>query len=140
MCSIQQTKVIFRSKRIQFLAMRLVLTGATGFVGSHLLKRLLADGHAVRALVRSLQKASLSPDPNLELVQGDVVEGSGLDEAMRGCEAVIHLVGIIAETGNATFEKVHHLGTRNVVESAKRCKIARFVQMSALVSCNLISC
>ncbi|HEV3317100.1 MAG TPA: complex I NDUFA9 subunit family protein [Candidatus Angelobacter sp.] len=112
--------------------MQLLLTGATGFVGSHLLKRLLAEGNSVRALVRSPQKISLSPKPNLELVQGDVVEGAGLDEAMRGCHAVIHLVGIIVEAGSATFERVHHLGTRNVVEAAKRSKIARFIQMSAL--------
>jgi uncharacterized protein YbjT (DUF2867 family) len=112
--------------------MRLLLTGATGFVGSHLLQRLLAEGNTVRALVRNPQEARLAANPALELVQGDVVEGSGLDQAMQGCAAVMHLVGIIAESGNATFESVHHLGTRNVVESAKRGKIARFIQMSAL--------
>jgi NADH dehydrogenase len=51
---------------------------------------------------------------------------------MKGCDAVIHLVGIIVEKGDATFERVHHLGTRNVVEAAKRNNIGRFVQMSAL--------
>jgi NADH dehydrogenase len=118
--------------RIQSLDMQLLLTGATGFVGRHLLKRLLAEGHTVCALVRNPQKARLAPNPNLEFVQGDVVEGSGLDEAMRGCEAVIHLVGIIIEAGNVTFEKVHHEGTRKVVERARRGRIARFIQMSAL--------
>lgn len=112
--------------------MRIFLTGATGFVGSHLLQRLLAEGNSVCALVRNPQKASLSSHPNLELMQGDVIEGTGLDEAMRGCEAVIHLVGIIVESGSVTFERVHHLGTRNVVEAAKRSKITRFIQMSAL--------
>ena len=67
-----------------------------------------------------------------ELVAGDVVEGTGLDEGMQGCDAVIHLVGIIVEKGTNTFERVHHLGTRNVVEAAKRTGIKRFVQMSAL--------
>ena len=51
---------------------------------------------------------------------------------MRGCDAVIHLVGIIAESGKNTFEQVHHVGTRNVVEAAIQNKITRFVQMSAL--------
>ncbi len=51
---------------------------------------------------------------------------------MQGCDAVIHLVGIIMEKGTNTFERVHHLGTRNVVEAAKRTGIKRFVQMSAL--------
>jgi uncharacterized protein YbjT (DUF2867 family) len=112
--------------------MKVFLTGATGFVGGHLLKRLLAEGHSVCALARDPQKTSLPPGPHLELVRGDVIEGTGLDAGMRGCDAAIHLVGIIVENGNATFERVHHLGTRNVVEAAKRNKITRFVQMSAL--------
>lgn len=112
--------------------MKVFLTGATGFVGSHLLQRLLNDGHLVRALVRDPQNSNLLTGANLGLVRGDVVEGTGLDEGMQGCEAVIHLVGIIMETRAATFEKIHHLGTRNVVEAARRNHISRFVQMSAL--------
>ncbi|HEX3091217.1 MAG TPA: complex I NDUFA9 subunit family protein [Candidatus Angelobacter sp.] len=121
--------------------MKIFLTGATGFVGRHMLERLLADGHAVRAALRGLpgQKARvvarsqhLGRKDDFQWVQGDVVEGSGLDQGMQGCDAVIHLVGIIVEKGNNTFERVHHLGTRNVVEAAKRSGIKRFVQMSAL--------
>jgi NADH dehydrogenase len=112
--------------------MKVFLTGATGFVGKHLLERLLVEGHAVRALVREPQKAGSAEDGKAELVAGDVVEGTGLDEGMQGCDAVIHLVGIIVEKGTNTFERVHHLGTRNVVEAAKQTGIKRFVQMSAL--------
>lgn len=112
--------------------MKVFLTGATGFVGSHSLKRLIADGHNVRALVRDPAKAGLPASPQLEAVAGDVVEGTGLDEGMKGCEAVIHLVGIITETRGATFEQVHHIGARNVVEAAKKNSIGRFVLMSAL--------
>src|SRR5258707_1459583 len=117
--------------------MKIFLTGASGFVGSHMLKRLLADGHSVRALVRDPKKASkiaqaTPAQGRIEFFPGDVVEGTGLDAAMQGCDAVIHLVGIIAEKGKGTFEAVHHIGTRNVVESAKKCGIKRFVQMSAL--------
>jgi uncharacterized protein YbjT (DUF2867 family) len=112
--------------------MKVFLTGATGFVGKHLLERLLVEGHAVRALVREPQTAVSAEHGKAELVAGDVVEGTGLDEGMRGCDAVIHLVGIIMEKGTNTFERVHHLGTRNVVEAAKRTGIKRFVQMSAL--------
>src|SRR5216684_4867825 len=111
--------------------MKVLLTGATGFVGGHLLRRLISDGHTVRALVRE-GGAKLSSPPGVETVVGDVVENIGLDEGMKGCDAVIHLVGIIAETRGATFERVHHLGTRNVVEAAKRSGIGRFIQMSAL--------
>jgi NADH dehydrogenase len=112
--------------------MKVFLTGATGFVGRNMLKRLLAEGHSVRALVRDPQKANLAEHAKAELVAGDVVEGTRLEEGMQGCDAVIHLVGIIVEKGSNTFERVHHLGTRNVVEAAKRTGIKRFVQMSAL--------
>jgi len=121
--------------------MKVFLTGATGFVGRYMLERLLADGHAVRAALRGLpgQKArvvarsqQLGRKDDFQWVQGDVVEGTRLEEGMQGCDAVIHLVGIIVEKGSNTFERVHHLGTRNVVEAAKRSGIKRFVQMSAL--------
>jgi len=121
--------------------MKVFLTGATGFVGKHMLERLLAEGHAVRAALRGLpgQNARLvartehiGRKDDFQWVHGDVVEGTRLDEGMQGCDAVIHLVGIIVERGSNTFERVHHLGTRNVVEAAKRAGIKRFVQMSAL--------
>lgn len=112
--------------------MKVFLTGATGFVGRHMLERLLAEGHAVRALVRDPQRANLAEHANAELVAGDIIEGTGLDQGMQGCDAVIHLVGIIVEKGTNSFERVHHLGTRNVVEAAKRTGIKRLVQMSAL--------
>src|SRR4029077_10930185 len=112
--------------------MKVFLTGATGFVGRYMLKRLLAEGHGVRAFVREPQRADALAQNGVELLAGDVAEGSGLDQGMRGCDAAIHLVGIILEKGKNTFERVHHLGTRNVVEAAKRAGIRRFVQMSAL--------
>ena len=112
--------------------MKVFLTGATGFVGRYMLGRLLAEGHTVRALVRDPQKAGKLSQAGLELVRGDVVEGTGLEEGMQGCDAVIHLVGIIVEKGGNTFERVHHLGTRNVVRAARSIGIGRFIQMSAL--------
>ena len=112
--------------------MKVFLTGATGFVGRNVLARLLVEGHTVRALVRDPQKAGQLAQTRVELVPGDVVEGRGLDQGLEGCEAVIHLVGIIVEKGKNTFAAVHHLGTRNVVEAAKRAGVKRFVHMSAL--------
>lgn len=112
--------------------MKIFLTGATGFVGQRMLRRLLDEGHTVRALVRDPAKAA-APAPNAaQPVSGDVVTGVGLDQGMQGCDAVIHLVGIILEKGSNTFERVHHLGTRNVVEAAKRAGIRHFIHMSAL--------
>src|SRR5258708_38047379 len=101
--------------------MQVFLTGATGFVGKHMLKRLLSEGHSVRALVRDPPKASqiaeaASAQERVEFFPGDVTEGTGLDAAMKGSDAIIHLVGIIVEKGKNTFDAVNHIGTRNVVE------------------------
>lgn len=107
-------------------------------MGKNMIRRLLAEGHAVRALIRSqpgervgsLQDSRL--DGNFQCVFGDVVSGTGLNEAVQGCDAVVHLVGIIAERGSNTFDSVHHIGTSNVVEAAKRAGIRRFIHMSAI--------
>jgi len=113
--------------------MKVFLTGATGFVGSHLLTRLLHEGHQVRALVR--RRGALH-DPGIREGTIDEIEGditsSNLSGPIAGCDAVINLVGIIYECEKATFEAVHHEGTRNLVEAARQGRVKRFVQMSAL--------
>jgi len=113
--------------------MRVFLTGASGFVGSHMLRRLLGDGHQVRVLVhrcRALTSDS-SFTPRVEEVEGDITSPTVRNQA-AGCDAVINLVGIIQERGRSTFEAVHHLGTMNLVEAARAGGVKRFVQMSAL--------
>jgi len=113
--------------------MRVFLTGATGFVGSHLLARLLNDGHTVRALVRrrGLLRSAEAPTGRLEEVQDDL-NSENLIKRVARSEAVINLVGIIYERGAETFESVHHQGTRNLVEAARQNGVRRFIQMSAL--------
>lgn len=110
--------------------MKVFLTGATGFVGSHLLRRLLRDGYHVRALVRA--NKNIAPGRGtLEQVEGDL-SSKELAGYMAGCDAAINLVGIIREQGSSTFETVHHLGTLNLVNAARKAGVRRFVQMSAL--------
>lgn len=112
--------------------MRVFLTGATGFVGSHIAARLVADGHRVRALVRDRYAAQSKFGGSVELVPGDLVTGVGLEAAMAGCKAVIHLVGIILEKHGATFEKAHVVATRNLLDAAKAKGVRRWIQMSAV--------
>lgn len=122
--------------------MKVFLAGATGFVGKHMLKRLLLEDHEVRILMRSSEEGPRIVDlglggvpfekMKLSQAPGDVVSGKGLYEGMQGCDAVIYLVGIIMEKGSNTFDAVHHIGVRNAVEAAKRNGIKRFVLMSAL--------
>lgn len=111
--------------------MKVLLTGGTGFVGSHLLQRLLHEGHQVQALVRRPGTLTSSHSGMLEEVQGDL-GSTDLTDQLAGCDAVVNLVGIIYEQGSTTFEAVHHIGTRNLVQAARNTSVRRFVQMSAL--------
>jgi len=110
------------------------VTGATGFVGRALLQRLCAAGHIVRCLVRQGSEADLRGHGAIARIEGDVVTRQGLEEGMAGCDAVIHLVGVIRErrAAGVTFERVHTEGTRNVLEAAEAAGIRRYLHMSAL--------
>src|SRR5574340_1113448 len=98
----------------------ILVTGATGFVGRHLLKRLRQEGLAVRAVVRTPAKAAWLRDLGVEVVPGDIGDQASLDAAAKGCDKVIHLVGIIQEGRGFTFRSVHVDGTRNVLDAAKK--------------------
>jgi NADH dehydrogenase len=113
------------------------VAGATGFVGRTLVRELLARGHHVRALVRSLDKArEVLPDhpSHLRLVQGDVLEAAAVEDLLRGATCCVNLIGIIREDRKRgqTFQRMHVDATRVLVQACERLGVARFVQMSAL--------
>jgi nucleoside-diphosphate-sugar epimerase len=113
--------------------MTVFVTGGTGFVGSYVVPLLVKSGYNVRCLVRNLENDLPDYGESVEFVQGDVTRATGLTDSMRGCDAVIHLVGIIEEhpRRGVTFDNVHAVGTRNVVHAAVETGIGTFVHMSA---------
>jgi len=114
--------------------MHVLVTGGTGFIGSYVLRKLADTDHSVRVLMRDASPGVLALSfDRLELVQGDILDRASLDKAMEGCDAVIHLVGIIREipSRGITFEGVHAEGTRNTVEAASRAEVKSFVHLSA---------
>jgi uncharacterized protein YbjT (DUF2867 family) len=112
----------------------ILVTGATGFVGSHLVKRLRQDGMKVRAVVRSPAKADELTALGVEVVPGNIADMVSLEAAAKGCITIIHLVGIIQEGRGYTFRSVHVDGTRNVLDAAKSAGVGHFIYQSAIGS------
>ncbi len=110
---------------------RVAITGGTGFVGRHIVRALRARGHTVRALVRDPAHLPFSADA-VELVSGTLADPAALDRLVAGADALVHLVGIIAETRDATFQDIHVEGARRVAAAAARGGVRRVVHMSAL--------
>ena len=111
----------------------ILVTGGTGFVGHEVVGELLALGYPVRLLVRHPERANpFAGHPRVELVQGDALRPDTLPAAMAGVQAVIPLIGVIAETSEVTFEEAHTEATRNVLAAAKKAGVTRWIQMSAI--------
>ena len=111
----------------------ILLTGGTGYVGSHLLARLRQRGEPVRVLSRDPARHQQLATGNVGLAQGDVTDPASLREAMQGVDSVIHLVAIIRERpGGVTFERINYGGTVNIVDAARAAGVRRIVYQSAL--------
>jgi NADH dehydrogenase len=113
--------------------MKVFVTGGTGFVGREVIRQLLAAGHEPVCLVRPSSENKLPEVRGLTIRFGDVTKPASLDGALEGCQAIIHLVGIIREfTDRAiTFDRLHRLGTANMVAAAEAQQVERFIHMSS---------
>jgi uncharacterized protein YbjT (DUF2867 family) len=111
--------------------MTVLVTGATGFIGPHVVHALRARDIPVRALVRDRRSGARLTAWGAELVEGDVGDAASLRAAAADADAVVHLVAIIAGRP-ADFERVMAQGTRNLVGAAAECGVRRFVLASAL--------
>ena len=99
---------------------RIAVTGASGFVGTHVVQRLFAAGHEVVPLSRGTGLDLTRPDPG------------ALEQALTGCDAVVHCAGINREIGSQTYDAVHVRGTQALVEAAVAARVSHISVLSFL--------
>lgn len=113
--------------------MRILITGATGFVGGHIAHALLNQGHEVVAAVR--RPEAIIPRPGLSAIPADFARDFAPEDwlpRLAGVDAVVNCVGIIAEAGRNTFDALHTQAPVALFESCVRAGVRKVVQISAL--------
>jgi nucleoside-diphosphate-sugar epimerase len=115
--------------------MRALVTGATGFVGSHLVDALRRSSADVTALARSPAKAAMLAAQGVQVISGDLEDIGGLERAVRGQDVVYHVAGVVAAANEAEFLRANRDGTRNVLRAAEGNGRPRFVFVSSLAAC-----
>ena len=112
--------------------MKVFITGATGFIGTHVVERLAQGEHELRCLVRNNSNVHYLKELGADLVFGDVTDMGSLLEGMRGCDWVIHLAGHYSywEPNNQVYANVNVKGTRNVMEGVLERRVSKVVHLS----------
>jgi nucleoside-diphosphate-sugar epimerase len=113
---------------------RVLITGASGFVGSHVADVMHEAGWKVRCLVRSTSSRRWLEHLPVEYTLGDVSSEAGLDAACQGCDAVVHSAGVTNAVRNDDYFEVNARGTERVWKAAERAAVKRFVLISSLAA------
>jgi uncharacterized protein YbjT (DUF2867 family) len=123
--------------------MRILLTGASGFVGSRLAPRLLAEGHELRAFAREPARVrdAVGEAAEIEVVRGDVLTGEGLKRALKDIETAYYLIHSMESPPRGTpaagpFPERERQGARNFAEQARRAGVGRTVYLGGLMPRN----
>ena len=112
---------------------KILITGANGFIGSNLVKRLLSEGNEVRSLVRKTSDLSFLNGLHTEIMYGDINDTDSLQTAMQGVDLVFHIAGLAADWGAYEwFEKVNFTGTKNVAQVASAAGVSKMVYISTV--------
>jgi NADH dehydrogenase len=111
----------------------ILVTGATGFIGQHLIKQLVEAEYTVCGLIRpSPRERSFPPGVKMHIVAGDLNDLPALRVALYHATHVLHLAGVWEEAGRDTFESANLQGTRNLVEAMKEVGVKRLITISSI--------
>lgn len=110
------------------------LTGATGFIGAAVARRLLDAGWRVRALCRQDPPREGTPDGRLVWISGSLEDGASLERLVAGADAVVHCAGAVRGAGRAVFDRVNVEGVGRLAECAAAAGVRRFLLMSSLAA------
>ena len=115
--------------------MKIFITGGTGFIGRHVVRRLTRNGHEQFCLVRKTSSVRYLDKPGINLVMGDVTDNASLVAGMRGCDWVIHLASVYSywEPNKRIYKDININGTRKVMECALETGISKVVHVSSIV-------
>ncbi len=116
--------------------MKVLITGATGFVGSHFVDALLKRNYDVRCLVRKTSNLQWLRGKPVELVEGSLQDTESLAGAVQGVDGIVHIAGVIAARSEQGYFEANQLGTRNLLHATLRYNpnIRRFLHMSSLAA------
>jgi dihydroflavonol-4-reductase len=113
---------------------RALVTGATGFVGSHLVEALRREGHEVAALVRTPGKAAFLTALGVQQTRGDLSDTGAIARAADRCDVVFHVAGLTAAPDEAAYLAANSSGTRGVAEAVVRAGVGRLVYVSSMAA------
>ena len=113
--------------------MKILVTGANGFIGSNLVKRLITEGNEVHSLVRKTSDLSFLEQVPTKLVYGDITDTSSLKKALQNIEMVYHVAGLAADWGPyELFERINFTGTKNIANIAAEAGVKKMVYISTV--------
>ncbi len=113
--------------------MKVLVTGANGFIGSNVVKRLLKEKNEVNVLVRKTSDLSFIKGLDINYFYGDITDYPTIEPAVKGVDKVIHVAGLAADWGPyEIFEKINYKGTINVAKAAAAARVKRFVYISTV--------
>ena len=123
--------------------MKVLITGATGFIGPHLVRKLMSEGHACRCLVRSRQRSALLERLGAEIIEGEITRAGSLEGVAKGMDCLLHLA-TLGHMSNFTvteamFEAVNVRGTVNIMTEALKEKVPRIVHCSSVAAMGICS-